>query len=602
MHLPPLIYDLAVILAVAGVISAVFLKIKQPVVLGYILAGLIVGPFTPPFQLVTDLPSIRTLAELGVIFVMFTLGLEFSFRKLMSVGSTALITVLLEALFFTSVGYNLGLLLGWSEIESLFLGGMIAISSTTVIIKTLEELNLKTHKFASLIFGILIVEDLLAILLLVALSTVATTQNFSALALAGTAINLLAVTSSWFIIGHFIIPKLMNFFARSGSNEMITLVSIGLCLSLVVVGSHMGYSSALGAFIMGSILAETKIIHQIENLMAPLKNLFGAIFFVSVGMLIDPNIIWQYKATILVLCVVVICGKIFITTLGCMIAGQTIRNSLQVGFTLAQIGEFSFIMAGLGVTLKAIDPDIQPIAVAVSIVTTFTTPYLVRISYPLAIRIEGLLPQDLKQKLALYEEWWKFTGTRFYVAPNIATDKNKEKQNLKNLVPWDGHVYSFTVHPNAPLVNMNLIEANLRRTYGVNIVAIRRGLETIIAPNALVRILPGDTIVALGTDEQLDQLRLQLELPRELNDDTISDSENYVLKNFHLVKESWLTGKTIQNSEIRDKYHSLVVGIEREGKRVVNPSKEFLFSEGDIVWIVGESSFLQKLKDTDHFL
>lgn len=411
MHLAPLIVDLAIILAVAGLMSFLFQKIRQPVVLGYILAGFIVGPYTPPFQLVTDIPSIQTLAELGVIFLMFTLGLEFSFRKLLSVGGVAFVTAGLEVIFFLIVGYWVGIAIGWSKIESIFLGAMLSISSTTIIIKALEELKLKTHRFASLIFAVLVVEDLFAILLLVGLTTIASTQTFSPIALGLTTVNLVLFTGTWFVIGHFLIPRLMSYIARKGSNEMLTLVSIGLCLSLVVVATHFGYSPALGAFIMGSILAETKVIHQIEVQMAPLKDLFGAIFFVSIGMLIDPKSFWEFKGIILILSLVTILGKVFITSIGPLLSGQSLKNSVQVGLGLAQIGEFSFIIAGLGIGLKAIGDHIYPIAVAVSLITTFTTPYLIKSSSKIAKKLDDSLPDLIKDNLLQYSIWLEHQRT-----------------------------------------------------------------------------------------------------------------------------------------------------------------------------------------------
>jgi CPA2 family monovalent cation:H+ antiporter-2 len=405
MHLSPLIFDLAIILAVAGMMSLLFQWLKQPVVLGYILAGVIVGPYTPPFELVKDIAGIQTWAELGVIFLMFTLGLEFSFRKLLNVGVTAGVTAGLEVIFFLGVGYGIGRWLSWSVMDSIFLGAMLSISSTTIIIKALEELKLKTHRFSSLIFGVLIVEDLFAILLIVGLTTIASSGSFSFIALASAALNLAVVVGSWFITGYFLVPRLMSYVSRKGNNEMLTLVSIALCLSLVVLASYFGYSAALGAFIMGSILAETKVLHQIEDLMAPLRDLFGGIFFVSIGMLIDPKIMWEYKATILLLCFVTIFGKIFITSLGALISGQSFKNSIQVGFGLAQIGEFSFIIAGLGVALNVTSNKLYPIGVAVSLVTTFTTPYLIKFSGTFAEAVDKKLPWRVRELMNRYVAW-----------------------------------------------------------------------------------------------------------------------------------------------------------------------------------------------------
>ncbi len=719
IHLPPLIFDLAIILAMAGLMSFICHKIKQPVVLGYILAGVIVGPYTPPFQLVKDLPTIHTLAELGVIFLMFTLGLEFSFRKLLSVGVTAVIAAAFEVLFFLFVGYWIGISFGWSKMDSIFLGAMLSISSTTIIIKALEELKLKHHKFAGLIFGILIVEDLFAILLLVGLTTISTTNEFSPVVLASASMNLLIVVGSWFIVGYFLVPRMISYIGKKGNPEMLTLVSVGLCLSLVVIAASFGYSAALGAFIMGSILAETRLIHEIETLMAPIKDLFGAVFFVSIGLMINPAIIWEYKETIAILCVVTIIGKIFITSSGALVSGQNFRNSLQVGLGLAQIGEFSFIIASLGLTLKATSEKLYPIGVAVSLITTFTTPYLIKYSDAIATNLESRLPWWGREALNRYEVWWKYrTRTQEhlkgiapifarwllngivmtfifrlsfqYLSPGIAwgtafllslpsiwgmifsskqtletlkgtqnllklmtvlvlpvltsvwiailsakyfswmyvltvtlvfivvayfvlfrrlqdhyqwlektfletftVRKDKTEGTLSLLAPWDSHLINLQVHPNATLVGKSLLEANLRKRFGINIVAIERGVKTIIAPKPSESIHPGDTLIILGNDEQLLLARPELEVPTEKTN--LPDASAYKLKHFIVGFESRFAGKTIRDSGIRDDYHAMVVGVERASERIINPDTDFMFITDDIVWIVGEQELVGKL-------
>jgi monovalent cation:H+ antiporter-2, CPA2 family len=387
--------------------SLISQTLRQPVVLGYLLSGVIIGPYTPPFQLVNDIQSIQTWAELGVIFLMFTLGLEFSFKKLLKVGATAVITATAEVSFFLVVGFFIGKLLGWNDSDSLFLGAMLSISSTTIIIKALEEHKLKKEHFSQLIFGILIVEDLLAVLLLVGLTSFSSTQDFSIFSLLKTFVHLILVVGSWFLAGNVIIPPLMSAIDKKENKEMLTLVSIALCLILVVFAVQMGYSAALGAFIMGSILAESKVIHKIEEQMMPLRDLFGAIFFVSIGMLIDPHVIWEYRFEVMVLCLVTIIGKIIISSFGAFISGQKIKDSLQVGFGLAQIGEFSFIIATLGVTLGVTSPKLYPIGVAVSLVTTFTTPYLIKYSSSWADKILFIIPGKCKNVLESYTSFVK---------------------------------------------------------------------------------------------------------------------------------------------------------------------------------------------------
>jgi len=409
MHIFPLIRDLAIILFVAGVVSLIFQRIRQPVVLGYLLAGVILGPHTGPFLLIKDVPNIKIWAELGVIFLMFSLGLEFSFRKLARVGITASVTTLFEVLSMLSLGYLAGRICGWTFMDSLFLGTMLCISSTTIIIKALEELNLKTRRFAELIFGVLIVEDLVAILILVGLSTFAKSNHFSAASIALSAGKLCLVIGSWFLTGYFLIPPFMRYAGKIGNKETITILSIGLCLSLVVFADYFQYSAALGAFIMGSILAESSESEKIEALMQPLRHLFAAVFFVSVGMLLDPMLLLKHIVPVILITLITILGKILSTTFGALVTGQTLRTSIQVGFSLAQIGEFSFIIAGLGWNLGVVSEHLYPIGIAVSLVTTFTTPYLIRFSYNFGIFLERRLPSRVRKVLNRYAAWKQAT-------------------------------------------------------------------------------------------------------------------------------------------------------------------------------------------------
>ena len=381
MHeLAPLIKDLAIILGIASIITLLFQKIRQPIVLGYLVAGIIIGPYTPPYMLVTDVPNIKILSELGVIFLMFSLGLEFSFRKLSSVGLSASITGSIEVVFMLLFGMGAGKLLGWSFFDSLFFGAALAISSTTIIIKALEELHLKKKRFAEIVFGILIIEDLLAILLMVGLTTIVATDNIFSSDILWSVAKLILVVGGWFLIGYFALPSLFRKIMQYASEETLTIVSVSLCLMLVCIAAYFHYSSALGAFIMGSILAETPLVHKIQELIQPLRDVFAAVFFVSIGMLIEPVIIWQQWEIILLICVVVIVGKLVSTSTGTFLTGQSVNSSLRIGFSMAQIGEFSFIIIGLGMALNVISDSLYSIIVAVSAITTFTTPYFIQFS------------------------------------------------------------------------------------------------------------------------------------------------------------------------------------------------------------------------------
>ena len=383
-HLAPIIVDLAIMLGVASIVMLCCIRLKQPLVLGYLIAGMIVGPYTPPYMLVSDIPGIKTIAELGVIFLMFSMGLDFSFHKLKKIGKPALGVGLFEVLFMIGVGYGLGRLLHWSPTESLFLGAALSISSTTIIIKALNELHLKNAPFAHLIFGVLIVEDLLAILLLVALPLLAVYEANLTQTLVRSLIKLIVVVSSWFLIGYFVVPILFRRWLKKASDEVLIVVSVALCFAMVCLAAYYGYTVALGAFIMGSILAETEESSRIEHLVQPLRDIYAAVFFVAVGMLINPLQIWQHIGTVLLITGVTIFFKTALSFLGAYGCTRRLSLSTQVGFSMAQIGEFSFIIAALGLSLNLLDASFYPIVVAVSVLTTFTTPYFIRSSVHLA--------------------------------------------------------------------------------------------------------------------------------------------------------------------------------------------------------------------------
>ncbi|MBY0544378.1 MAG: cation:proton antiporter [Gammaproteobacteria bacterium] len=404
-ELAPLIKDLAVVLGIASLVTLLFQKIHQPVVLGYLIAGLIIGPYTPPAILITDQASIQTLSQLGVIFLMFSLGLEFSFHKLKRVGVSAVITGLIEVILVFSIGLLMGIFIGWSFENSLFLGAGLAISSTTIIIKALEELNLKHKRFAELVFGILIVEDLLAILILVGLSMVVTTRYFFSVTLLIAAFKLILVVGGWFLIGYFLVPTLLNRVARYLNEETLTIVSVALCLFLVCLASYFNYSTALGAFIMGSILAETTLVSNIKKVVLPIRNIFAAVFFVSIGMLINPKIIMEHWILVLLLTFVTIVGKIITTGLGALLTGQSLNTSIRISFSMAQIGEFSFIIMALGVSLNIINTALYPIIVAVSVITTFTTPYFIQLSSYIAEKTDKNIPKSINLSLNNYSAW-----------------------------------------------------------------------------------------------------------------------------------------------------------------------------------------------------
>jgi monovalent cation:H+ antiporter-2, CPA2 family len=394
-HLPSLIYDLALILISAGIITLLFKWLKQPLVLGYIVAGILAGPHVHILPInVTDTANVQTWADIGVIFLLFALGLEFSFKKLTSVGKTAILTAIIAVGGMMLTGFTVGRFMGWTPINCLFLGGMLAMSSTTIIIKAFNDLGMRDKSFTGLVFGVLVVEDLVAVLLMVLLSTLSVSKVFNGTELLLSITRLVFFLALWFIFGIFLIPTLLKKARKLMNDETLLIVSTGLCLGMVVIAVKTGFSAALGAFIMGSIMAETNDVKRIEKLMDPVKNLFGAIFFVSVGMMVQPAILADYAGPIAILIVTVILGQLFFTTIGFLLSGQTLRVAMQSGFSLAQIGEFAFIIAGLGVSLGVTESFLYPVVIAVSVFTTFTTPYMMKLADPAYHFLSRHLPES----------------------------------------------------------------------------------------------------------------------------------------------------------------------------------------------------------------
>ena len=398
-HLPAIIGDLAYILICAGLVTLLFKRLGQPLVLGYIVAGFVAGPhmsFTPT---VGDTGSIQTWADIGVIFLMFTLGLEFSVKKIFKMGIRPVVAACVVMFCMMSLGDLVGHLLGWSSINSLFLGGMLAMSSTTIIYKAFDDLGLRQKKFAGEVLSVLILEDILGILLMVVLSAVAVSRHLEGMSLALSLMKLAFFLILWFTIGVFVLPTFLKKSQRWMSGETILIVSVGLCFALVALAAKVGYSSALGAFMMGSIMAETTHAETIERVVAPVKDLFGAIFFVSVGMLVDPAIIVAYWPAVCVITLTIIFGQMIFGTLSFVLSGQSLRTAMQCGFSLTQIGEFAFIIASMGISLGVMGDFLYPVVVAVSVVTTFLTPYMIKAALPAYSMLARLIPERALNRL-----------------------------------------------------------------------------------------------------------------------------------------------------------------------------------------------------------
>lgn len=746
-HLPALIQDLALILIAGAVVTLVFKRIKQPLVLGYIIAGFLVGPHFDFLPSISDGDNIKTWAEIGVIFLLFSLGLEFSFKKLMRVGGAASITALVEIIFITIAGYYAGKWMGWSTMDSLFLGGMLASSSTTIIIRAFDELGVKTKQYARIVFGVLVVEDIVVILLMVLLSTIAVTQEFEGGEIIFTILKLAFFLALWFISGIFLLPTLLKRARKLFDSETLLILVIGLCLGMVVLATQVGFSAELGAFIMGSIIAETTEAEAVEDLIKPVKDLFGAVFFVSVGMMIDPQAIVEYGWPVAVVTILTLFGKLFSTSLGALLSGQPLKQSVQVGMSMAQIGEFAFIVATLGLSLGVISDFLFPVAVGASAVTTFTTPYLIKYSEPVYGFLERILPERWIRSLNRYssstqniqtESAWKallksygyimatngimllalflfssnflmpflkqnvddptlrnfiglvislgaaspflwaimvkrpvglsykelWMGKNYTRGPLMVLEASRvvagiviislwvfqlfstqtailvivpvvmfilfilarriqkfyqrlEVRFLSNLnareaaeadahrnmagaefsddlLPWDAHIVELEVAPEAEYVGKNLLELGWREKYGINIVFIKRGEKFIHVPGRYNKLLPHDQVGIIATDEQLQKFKPVFDAKDTVRPIEV-DVEDITLQKIVVNEHTRLKGLDIRNSGLRERTNGLVIGIERQGQRILNPESSTVFEWDDIVWIVGEGKKIQEL-------
>ncbi len=394
-EIPYLVKDLALILMVAGIVTIIFKKLKQPLVLGYIVAGFLVSPHMPYTVSVMDETDIKTWADIGVIFTLFSLGLDFSFKKIVRMGASPIIATVVIVFCMMMLGMTIGHGFGWARMDCIFLGGMLAMSSTTIIYKAFDDMGLRQQKFAGMVMSVLILEDILAIVMMVMLSAIAGGTNPDGEQMIGSVVKIAFFLVLWFIVGIFAIPLFLRSVRKLVNNETLLIVALGLCCGMAVLSTKVGFSSAFGAFVMGSILAETIEAEKIIKLVEPVKNLFGAIFFVSVGMLVDPKILVEYALPILALVATILVGQAVLGTFGFMLGGESLKSAMRCGFSMAQIGEFSFIIASLGLSLGVISDFLYPVVVAVSVITTFLTPYMIRLATPTYQVMEKHLPDKL---------------------------------------------------------------------------------------------------------------------------------------------------------------------------------------------------------------
>lgn len=734
MNVESLITDLALILILGAAVTIIFKWLKQPVVLGYIVAGFLASPHFDYLPSIHTEENIEFWAQIGIIVLLFTLGLEFSFKKFVNVGGSAIVTALIIIIGMMATGFVAGHLMGWSNINSLFLGGMLSMSSTTIIIKAFNDMNIRHKKFTSLVLAVLIVEDLFAVLMMVILSSIAINKSVAGGEMLFSISKLVFFIVIWFVVGTYLLPTIFNSVSRLLNSETLLVISMGLCLGMAVFSVVCGFSLALGAFVMGSILAGTSYAERIEHVMTPVKDLFGAVFFISVGMMVQPDIIAQYWSPILILSLVVIVGMIVFGTFGMLVTGQNLRIAIQSGFSLTQIGEFAFIIATLGMSLGVLDQTIYPIVVAVSVITTFTTPYFIKMADPAYSFIERILPKRMHFLIERYSDdaraesetkklwksvmkkyawrillysiilvaivilsqkfllpWlkellpngWRFVGCAvtlsamapFLLALSIPAIKKHEKEKLKaknsrvniplivmslfqlllaidfvfyvltvtysakvgatfsalififivlvfskrvkrrlhlienkfftnlnerdlrrsgknNSLVSDIHLAFMTVGFDCPFVGERLKNSNLRQKYGVNIVSIQRGAQTIAIPSGDNRIFPGDIVGIVGNDEQIQRILPDV----ERNDMRVTESlDNFGLQNVELSEDSELVGLSLAQARIRDKHQMLLIAARRNDD-YIQPDGAFVFLAGDILYLVGDKKKIAALK------
>lgn len=656
--LPPLFFDLAIILVTAGVITVVFKWLKQPLVLGYIVAGFFIGPYFKWFPAVTDVANVHVWSDIGIVFLMFALGLEFSIKKLKKVGATGAITALTELAIMFLIGSSVGRILGWGSMECVFLGCMLSISSTSIIIKSFDDLKLKQQKFTSSVTAVLVVEDMIAVLLLVILSTVSVSKSFNGGELAMSLVKLVFFLIVWFTFGIFLIPTFLRWMRKYMTEETLCIVAVGLCFGMVVLASYAGFSTALGAFVMGAILAETIEADVIHRIITPIKNLFCAVFFVSVGMLVDPHILVEYIVPILVIAGTVIIFKSTAATTGFVLSGKDLKTSVQSGFCFCQIGEFSFIIAGLGLALDPgiFNPDIYPIIVSVSIVTTFVTPYMIKGANPFYAKIEPRIPQRFKEVLERYSNSAKqknksdsvrqflkkqFSSIVLYAAINAAIwllSRSLLKPFLNTVMTSADGSPSFWGNMVGMVLTLGLMTPfvwalavrNVNRKKIKELLDSKEYGQAVVIPVLLLRyflalffiwLVIGSyihlavgflviltiivVVVVLFSKRTINfYQRIENQFVENFNSRQSQQSfkmptlleNNFYLERIAVTQYSPFAGKRLMETNFREDYGINIVSIERAGRVYDLPPKEMLILPGDRVSAMGSEEQISHLR------
>jgi CPA2 family monovalent cation:H+ antiporter-2 len=630
-HIPPLLRDLAYILITAGFASVLFRKLRQPIAIGYLIAGFLVGPnfsFSPS---VIESQSIKVWAEIGIIFLLFALGLEFNFKKLAKVGLPAAITSGFQIFVVFALSFLVGSLLGWRTEHKVFLGGMLAISSTTIIFKSFEELNLKNRSFAQLVFGVLIFEDLFAILLLVLLPAYAASKNFGGTELFFTLGKMGFFILLWFLLGIFLLPTIFRKIRQYLDEEITVLISTGLCFFMVVVSNYVGYSAELGAFVMGSLLSETSERERIEKYFHPLKSLFGAIFFVSIGMMIKPDIIVDNWNVISIIFLTLMVSKVFGVFVGAVLSGQKLQNALYASFSMAQIGEFSFIIATLGLTLGILDENMFPIIVAVALISTFTTPYMIRASFKISKRLENKIPKKLQSTLDSYsrslymfsfqQNWIRFlrnsvlyfavyTTIILFIFFGLAKVQpylgvNKYFAWLLALFASSPFIWALTLKPVSNEVPGPILKTLrlLRYLFSAFFILI---LSTLFLPlqTSLLLLLITSFFAFWKFSKRLQDTYhwYETRFIKNYTQDNTSEPPQVSpwdihISEFSIAPRSKIVGKTISELNVRDKYGVTIASLKRGEQTLLAPSSSERIYPYDTLFLIGGDQEVSHFQD-----
>lgn len=648
---PALFSDLALILITAGVTTVIFKWLKQPLVLGYIVAGFLIGPHFTYFPVINDTTSVSTWSEIGMVFLLFAIGLEFSFKKLKKVGGPGAIMVLTELIIMFTVGFFVGKIFGWQRMNCIFLGCMLSISSTSIIVKAFDDLKLKNEKFTTHVIGALVVEDLVAVILMVILSTLSVGNTFNGGELVLSMVKLMFFLIIWFIFGIYLIPSFLKMIRKFMTKETLVIIAIGLCFMMVMLANYAGFSSALGAFVMGSILAETLEADIIHRLITPIKNLFAAIFFVSVGMLVDPEILVEYTWPVIIIALTVMILKTLSATFGMLISGRDIHTSLKAGFCFCQIGEFSFIIASLGLSFKVIDEYLYPIIVTVSIITTFFTPYIIRLANPLYNWINPRIPEKWKQTMTNYSEGFKVSENTTLTFKTFVINQFKNMviygciifalalicfsaigpfiiKNIHGM--WGGFtsiaitlgiispfIWAMAFKYRISLTNSRLITKNVFERHVIAFIFILRYLIAITIITYILRhFISINFFAAIGIAIVISLIlafsngimkfydKLEKNFMDNLNKRQKQASfiiPEVLQQNFHLERVtvsplSQVVGKQLKNTVFRRDYKVSVVCIER-GRNIYDlPDKDMVFYPYDVVTLVGSDENINKVK------